>query len=196
MPFCTSKLIGTTVSSTALGINLNSPSNSKAKRKRRSDIYGVIVSGPRSRGAGLVWAWWTDLSFADRRISIGGAVFGAALLLLPIVGVPVVAFSVFRRTNLILGDGCLQRVVGNTRVTLQIPYSNIARIEFLRKSQHDKLDEDSIGIDLHDIDDPMTLCSGLRNSKIFGVGISFLTQMTFAMPLEKICDRIQKRVAR
>ena len=31
-------------------------------------------------GAGLVWAWWTDLSFADRRISIGGAVFGAALL--------------------------------------------------------------------------------------------------------------------
>jgi len=127
-------------------------------------------------------------------ISTGGALLGLFAFILGVAGAPLCLYGVFRRTSLIFGQNCLQQVVGKTRVYSQIPFKNIAKIELVRKGENAGLETDFIGIDLLDVNDPATLCPAFESVKrTFGWHCK-LTH-TSAVPLEKIYDRLQKRLA-
>jgi len=78
-------------------------------------------------GGGLVWAWWTEFSFAGRQISWWGALIGVVLFLLGVLCLPTFFYALFHRRHIILGEDRLQVVVGQQKVDEQIPFKNITR---------------------------------------------------------------------
>jgi hypothetical protein len=155
-------------------------------------LFGLVILIPA--GGGLVWAWWTEASFAGHKITWYGAILGAVGFLVGILIVPVGVFSVFRRSRLILGEDCFQYVVGNRKVTAQIPYKNIARMELIQNQGGDSLVTDFIGIDLHDVNDPKTFCPTSETAKGSWGWHYRLTDAPWVMPLAQIHDRLRKRL--
>jgi hypothetical protein len=150
-------------------------------------LLTIFVLAPA--GAGLVWAWWTELSLGDRRISWYGAVIGAGLVLGGILAIPLSVLCFIRRQRLIFGKDCFQNVRGE-KVTIQIPYANIARVEMDEAEFTGKF----VGIDLHDPNDSQTLCPGAMITKN-GFGWHYkITDDSWTMPLTQIRSQIIKRL--
>jgi hypothetical protein len=129
------------------------------------------------------------LNLFNRQITWIGATGAAICLVLGIFIIPMMIRNMFRRSRLIFGKDCFQCVVGEGMVTHQFPYSNIARIEHVHKPN-----ENFIGIDLREITDPNTLNPRPEATKAFGGWHYRLTSDTWVEPLDKIHDRIRKRI--
>jgi hypothetical protein len=140
-------------------------------------------------GAGLFWAWWTEATLLDRRISALGGIFGAVGCLIGALGAPIMILGLFRRSRLILGRECFQLVNGERSVRFQVPYANIARMEFVQES-----DTKYIGIDLRDVRDPNTLVDSPESVKKLSGWHFKLADTHWAEPLAKICDRIEEHL--
>ena len=140
-------------------------------------------------GAGLVWAWWTDATLLDRRISGYGATLGAVGALIGIVGVQFMILGMFRRSRLIFGSECFQLVNGEKAVRFQVPYANIAGLHLVNESTGK-----FIGIDLHDARDPQTLVDSPEAVKKASGWHFKLADTHWSEPMAKICDRLEEHL--
>jgi hypothetical protein len=141
-------------------------------------------------GGVIAWAWWTEFTLGEKRLNAYAGSVGVFMFVAGIVGVPVGILTLFMRTRLIFGQDRLQRVQGEKRVTLQIPYKNIARMQ----QDTDEVIGKFIGIDLHDPDDPETLNVGTDKTRELLGWHYRLVDDSWAIPLEEIRARLGSRI--
>lgn len=150
-------------------------------------LLAIFVLAPL--GAGMAWAWWIEASFLNRQISWYGALIGILLVLGGICAVPISFLCFFRRNQIAFGKDCLQILRGE-KVTVQIPYQNIAQVGLDEAEVKGKF----IGIDVRDLNEPRTLCPAAEVTKN-GFGWHYaLDDEPWTMPLAKIHDEILKRL--
>jgi hypothetical protein len=153
-------------------------------------VVGIPVGGA------LVRAWWTELDIGDRSISWYGALLGALGFgggIVCFLGSPLVFFI---REHIVFGKEFLQITNGKGTVTHQFPYRNIASVQVLRNQTQEgnNFVRDYIAIELVDPEDAQTRCPPWEtNKKSFGCHYRILDG-TWTDPLEKMCDRIAKRL--
>jgi hypothetical protein len=140
-------------------------------------------------GGFLVCAWWTELDIVGRRINMAGGILGAIGFLSSVVLVPLLALSLFFKNRLIIGADRLQQVHGKGRVSLQIPYANISKIELVNKPGEDPF----IGIDLKDVDDPETYCRGFATVKKLEGWHYRYGNTTAKLPVQQVYDHVLAR---
>lgn len=161
--------------------------------KMAASMVGAAVVGVPLGGA-LVWAWWINLDLGGRQISWYGALIGAGLFAVGAFCLLAAPFVFFMREQLVLGKDCFQIVGGKDKVTHQFPYRNIARLEVFRNHSGPDFVTDFIGIELVNPEDAQTLCTAWKtNHELYGWHYR-LAEGSWADPLEKIRDRIAKRV--
>ena len=113
-------------------------------------------------GAFLTWAWWTEQSLIGFRFTAWVGIVGSLAVLagLAFIGLPFMAFMT-GRTSVVIGSDRIQTLVGDTRVTAQVPYSNLASVELTRNNA----DMKCVGIDLKDLNDANTWCPKAERDK-------------------------------
>ena len=146
-------------------------------------------------GSIMVWAWWAGWTFADRQVAWYGGLLGAVIAVLGLIGGPASLIGMFRRESLILGKKCLQLVIGREKVTAQIPYANMTRIELIRNKEG-AFAVDFIGIVLADTNDAATLCPEAEPN-MQSAGWHYKIPKGFRpMPLEQLYELILKQMTR
>jgi hypothetical protein len=109
-------------------------------------------------GPALLCAWWTEfdvpLPAGDLRItSLGGIIGGIACFLAPLMMAGIIAMLVIGE-QIVLGEERMQIVTRSGKVTLQIPYANIAKVSVVNDQGVKYL-----GLNLADLEDPDTFAS-------------------------------------
>lgn len=151
----------------------------------------LFVAAPL--GSFVAWSWWQKWALGDRWASWYGVLIWAIFAVLGILGGFASLVCMFRRERLVLGEECLQSVIGGKRVAVQIPYSNIAKIELIR-NREGWFAEDFIGIVLADIKDTSTLCPAAE-ANVQSVGWRHKIPKGFRpMPLEQLYELIRKQI--
>ncbi len=154
-------------------------------------VLALFVLAPL--GSIVTGAWWNGWTFGNRQISWYGALLGAILAVIGILGGPAILIRIFRRESLIVGKNCLQSVVGGERVTVQIPYANIAKIELVR-DQGGAHAENFIGVMLADTQDAATLCPAAE-ATMRALGWHHKIPKGFRpMPLEQLYELIVQQM--
>lgn len=141
-------------------------------------------------GAGIVWAWWTEASLLGRRFTIIAALFGLAMLGGGLLGIATFFLSLWLWERLVLGKDCFQRATKKGRVVGQIPYRNIAQMEFVSEPGKEKY----IGIDLKDLNDPDTFNAGDAASKSSSGWHYRISAESWSMPLQQIYEHLRQRL--
>jgi hypothetical protein len=150
-------------------------------------LLAIFVFAPF--GAGLIWAWWIEVSFHDKQISWYGALIGAVLVFGGICAIPVSFLCFIQRNRLIFGKDYLQLVSGE-KVTIQIPYRNIAQVGMGEAEVKGKF----IGIELRDLSESQTLCPGAEATKS-GFGWHYaLADESWTKSLAEIHNQITERL--
>ncbi|GEM_PF-3471401 len=125
-------------------------------------VEGVIFERSRARTLGLTVCWvvlsaWGMCMFSgalngNADLGIKGLLFGIVLM----IGAPIMILrevrSLWVRRRLIIGSDCIQvieRLAGEDRVVLQLPFANIAEVKYEENRRR-------VGIDLHRLDDADT----------------------------------------
>jgi hypothetical protein len=116
-------------------------------------VFLVIILGATPAGALAVHAWWAGKLFFGMKLAWYGALIG-------LVGVISGLFSIgglintFRQKNLlVIGEECFQKLQYG-KVIVQIPFANIARLEYGEHSLLGKF----IDFKFIDAADPRTIC--------------------------------------
>jgi hypothetical protein len=157
----------------------------------------------------IVLAWWSGSMDFNEMV-----LYTLAVPFVVLVRVLVTLIWLWRGERLILGKDYLQRATKKGEVLAQIPYKNIARIEFV--SEPGK--ETYIGIDLKDLNDPATFHAGVESAKsdpgwyypqalhqfllrFIGdesaknnSGWHYRIANEWSMPLQQMHERLQKRL--
>jgi hypothetical protein len=131
-----------------------------------------------------------------------GFTYGLLGILIVIGGSAAVALGVGRliqssiqRPTLIIGEQCLQLVVRDQFVKTHIPYKNIKRVGLITSETTGKAI--SIGVDLHDLNDPtMHYRNAVRSKKWTGWDYAIGNKEIFAVPIIQIYERLQQAMKR
>lgn len=151
----------------------------------------LFVAAPL--GSFVAWSWWQKWTLGDRWVSWYGVLIWAIFAVLGILGGLASLVRMLRRESFVLGERCLQSVIGGKKVTVQIPYSNIAKIELIR-NREGWLAEDFIGIVLADMKDTATLCPAAE-ANLQSAGWHHKIPKGFRpMPLEQLYELIRKQI--
>jgi hypothetical protein len=137
------------------------------------------------------WAWWTEASFLGHVFTAKAGVLSAVLCSVGIVCVPLFIMAMLAGHRLILGTDCLQEVFGKSRVTAQVPYRNVAKMELIQNPKG----ESFIGIDLLDPDDAATYCGAQTNKSHYGWHY-VLKKGALKMPLQQVYDHLMAHYQR
>jgi hypothetical protein len=161
-------------------------------QSRARKIYLFVTCLVLTPIGGLAaWAWWTGMPTKSwlflERIPFPVGVSAAATFLFGSLGLLAGGITLITRTELILGSDRLQIVMGGKHVSTQIPYENVARVE----PCEDPIRE-FIGFKLVDPKAPGTVLLG--GVSRLGKWHYRLTDQSWSVPLEDICDRLKAKI--
>jgi hypothetical protein len=146
-------------------------------------------------GALLIWAKIVDLEFASKKVTWWGLLIGIGCLL----GGPMWAYALIRafwlKRRLIVGDDRLQILeerAGQDSVVLQLPYDNIATVQYEVTKTNRR-----VAIDLLDLEDEETYAPGTRfSTNQVTEGRHYCVEAGFQSGPRKIADTIESAFGR
>jgi hypothetical protein len=130
-----------------------------------------------------------------------GFPYGVLGIVIVIVGSAAIAIgfgrlihSSIQRPILIIGEKCLQLVVRDQFVKVHIPYKNIREAGLITTDNGRAI---SIGVNLHDLNDPaMHYQNAARTKKWTGWDYAIGNKELFAVPIAQIYEQLQQAMTR
>lgn len=141
-------------------------------------------------GSWVVWAWWTEGTFLGYQFTFVAGLIGLLMVGGGLMGVPTFLVQLWLGERLVLGKVCFQRARKNGRVITQIPYPNIAQMEFVSEPGKEKY----IGIDLKDLNDADTFNAGDAASKNWSGWHYRISAGSWLMPLQQVYEHLRQRI--